>query len=205
MLKLYYSAGACSLSPHIVLREAGLDFALVRVHIPTHQLDGGADFYSINPLGYVPVLELGDGSRLRESIAIVSYIADQAPQKQLLPSSGMPKYRCLEWMTFLSTELHKGGFSPLFGAWPDEVKSQVRDRLLKRLAWVDGELAGKTYLLGAEEAYCVADVYLFVILRWSTLVGLDLTPFSHLNSHSAKVAARPATQAALAAEFPKMG
>ncbi len=198
-MKLYYSPGACSLSPHIVLRESGLAFEPVLASTKSHKLQDGTDFYTINPLGYVPVLELDDGSRLREGPAIVQYIADQVPAKALAPANGtMARYQLQEWLTFIGTELHKG-FSPLFNpAMPEEVKGMARERLAKRLAWVDGELAKSPYLMG--EQFSVADAYLFTVSRWTGFAKVDISGLQHLNAFIARMNARPAVQAALQAE-----
>src|SRR5689334_10679938 len=148
-MKLYYSPGACSLSPHIALHEAGLAFEPVLASTKSHKLQDGTDYYGINPLGYVPLLELDDGTRLREGPAIVQYIADLAPNKNLAPANGtLQRYRLQEWLTFIGTEIHKT-FSPLFNpATPDETKTMSRDKLASRLKWVDGQLEGKNYLMG---------------------------------------------------------
>ena len=198
-MKLYYSPGACSLSPHIALREAGLAFEAVLASTKTHQLQDGTDYYGINPLGYVPLLELDDGTRLREGPAIVQYIADRVPQKNLAPAAGtLARYRLQEWLTFIGTEIHKS-FSPLFmAAMPDEGKQIYRDRLNKRFQWVDGQLAGKDYLMA--EHFTVADAYLFVVTRWAKPMNLDLSAFSNLQAHQERVAARPAVQEALKVE-----
>lgn len=198
-MKLYYSPGACSLSPHIVLREAGLPFELVRVNTKTHQLNGGADFYAINPKGYVPVLELTDGQRLTEGPVIVQYIADQVPQAQLAggAAGSMPRYRVMEWLNFITSEIHKG-FSPLFGSGSDEVKAYAKERLLGRLAWTDSQLDGKDHLLGAP--FTVADAYLFTVASWCQYVQIDTKPWPHLSAFMRRVALRPAVDAALAAE-----
>jgi glutathione S-transferase len=198
-MKLYYSPGACSLSPHIALEESGLPYTAVLASTKTHTLPDGTDFYTINPLGYVPVLELADGSRLREGPAIVQYIADQAPQKNLAPANGtLARYRLQEWLTFIGTEVHKG-FSPLFNpATPDAYKPIVKDRLLARLQWVDGELKGKNYLMG--DTFTVADGYLFTVTNWPQYVGLDISAFAHLNALRDRMATRPAVQAAMKAE-----
>jgi glutathione S-transferase len=198
-MKLYYSPGVCSLSPHIVLREAGLAFEAVLASTKTHQLADGTDYYTINPLGYVPMLELDDGTRLREGPAIVQYIADQAPQKNLAPAAGtLARYRLQEWLTFIGTELHKA-FSPLFMAnMPDEGKQIYRERLAKRFAWVDAQLEGKEYLLA--EHFTVADAYLFVVTRWTKSTNVDISAYANLQAHQARIAARPAVQEALKAE-----
>lgn len=198
-MKLYYSPGACSLSPHIVLHEAGLPFQAVLTSTKTHKLQDGTDFYTLNPKGYVPLLELDDGQRLSEGPAIVQYIADQVPDKGLAPPAGtMARYRLQEWLTFIGTELHKS-FSPLFTpGMPDEAKAIYRERLLRRFTWVDQELAARNWLMG--EGFTVADAYLFTVSRWCGFVGVDISGLANLQAYLARVAARPAVQAALKAE-----
>ena len=198
-MKLYYSPGACSLSAHIALQEAGLAFTPMLASTKSHQLQDGTDFYSINPLGYVPVLELDDGTRLREGPAIVQYIADQVPLKMLAPQTGtLQRYRLQEWLSFIGTELHKG-FSPLFNpATPEEYKAIARERLQQRLQWVDNQLAGKQYLMG--DQFTVADGYLFTVTNWTKPTNLDIAGLSHLVAYRERVAARPAVQAAMKAE-----
>mgnify|MGYP001810078951 CR=1 FL=1 len=198
-MKLYYSPASCSLSPHIALREAGLPFELVLASTKTHRLADGTDFYTLNPKGYVPLLELDDGQRLSEGPAIVQYIADLAPSTGLAPAAGtMPRYRLMEWLNFISTELHKG-FSPLFTpGMPDEAKAMAKDKLLQRLAWVDTQLADRTFLLG--DTFTVADAYLFTVAGWGRYVGVDTSGLKHLGAFVARVAARPAVEAALRAE-----
>ena len=198
-MKLYYSPGACSLSAHIALHEAGLACTPMLVSTKSHQLQDGTDFYSINPLGYVPVLELDNGERLREGPAIVQYIADQVPDKQLAPANGtLARYRLQEWLTFIGTELHKG-FSPLFNpATPEEYKPMVRERLLQRLQWVDSQLAGKQYLMG--DQFTVADGYLFTVTNWTQPTKLDISGLANLAAYRERVGARPAVQAAMKAE-----
>jgi len=198
-MKLYYSPGACSLSPHIALHEAGLAFTPVLASTKSHKLQDGTDYYGINPLGYVPLLELDDGTRLREGPAIVQYIADQVPAKNLAPANGtLQRYRLQEWLTFIGTEIHKG-FSPLFNpATPEDYKPMVRDKLRQRLQWVDGQLAGKQYLMG--EQFTVADGYLFTVTNWAQPTNVDLSGLAHLAAYRERVAARPAVQAAMKAE-----
>ena len=198
-MKLYYSPGACSLSPHIVLREAGLAFEPVLASTKTHKLQDGTDYYGINPKGYVPLLELDNGERLTEGPAIVQYIADQAPAKKLAPAAGtMARYRLQEWLNFITSELHKS-FSPLFNpAMPEEGKALYRTRLGDRFKWVDGQLAGKNYLMG--EDFSVADAYLFVVAGWGKHVGVDISGLANLGAFMARVGARPAVQEALKAE-----
>lgn len=198
-MKLYYSPGACSLSPHIVLREAGLAFELVLASTKSHKLPDGTDYYGINPLGYVPLLELDDGTRLREGPAIVQYVADQVPTRNLAPANGtLPRYRLQEWLTFIGTEIHKS-FTPLFmPAMPEEGKQIFRDRIAGRLQWVDGQLEGKQYLMG--DAFSVADAYLFVVTNWAKPMNLDLAAYKHLLAWRERMAARPAVQEAMKAE-----
>lgn len=198
-MKLYYSPGACSLSPHIVLREAGLAFEPVMAPTKTHKLPDGSDYYKVNPLGYVPMLELDDGTRLREGPAIVQYIADLAPNKNLAPANGtLPRYRLQEWLTFIGTEIHKT-FSPLFNpAMPEEGKQISRDRLANRFKFVDGELAGKDYVMG--DHFTVADAYLYTVTRWAKPMNIDLTPYPNLQKWFERIGARPAVKEALAVE-----
>lgn len=198
-MKLYYSPGACSLSPHIALREAGLAFDLALASTKTKKLADGSDFNLVNPKSQVPVLELNDGQRLTEGPAIVQYIADQAPDKKLAPAAGtMERYRLMEWLNFVTSELHKG-FSPLFNpAIPEESKAVSRAKLQERLQWVDSQLEGKDYLMGSQ--FSVADGYLFVVTNWAKVVGVDITGLKHLGAFRERVGARPAVKAALEAE-----
>jgi len=198
-MKLYYSPGACSLSPHIVLKEAGLTFEAIAAPTKTHKLADGTDYYSINPLGYVPFLVLDDGRTLHEGPAIVQYVADQVPAKQLAPANGSwERYKLQEWLNTIGTELHKG-FSPLFTpGMPEEAKALAKTRLNGRLQWVDGELTGKSYLMG--DSFTVADAYLFVVAGWGKHVGIDISGLANLSAFMSRVAARPAVQEALRAE-----
>ena len=198
-MKLYYSPGACSLSPHIALHEAGIPFQAVLASTKTHKLADGTDYYGINPKGYVPLLELDDGQRLSEGPAIVQYIADQVPAKNLAPAAGtMARYRLMEWLNFISTELHKG-FSPLFNpAMPEEAKALARVKLGERLSWVNQQLEGKQHLMG--DTFTVADGYLFTVASWGKHVGVDISGLPHLGAFMTRVATRPAVQAAMKAE-----
>jgi glutathione S-transferase len=198
-MKLYYSPAACSLSPHIVLREAGLPFELVKVSTKTHQLADGGDFYAINSKGYVPVLEWDDGERLTEGPAIVQWIADQAADKGLAPPAGTrERARLQEWLNFITSEVHKG-FSPLFNpAASDEMKAAAKSAVEKRLAWIEQQLEGRDYLLGKD--FSVADAYLFTVASWGQYVGIDVKQWPRLAAYLGRVAARPAVQAALQAE-----
>jgi glutathione S-transferase len=198
-MKLYYSPGACSLSPHIVLREGGFDFQLERVDLKTGQTETGRDYKTVNPLGYVPALALDDGEVLTEGPAIVQYLADRVPEKRLAPPAGrLARYRLMEWLNFISTELHKG-FGLLFNpAFPEEAKAIVRAQLERRISEAERRLASKPYVMG--EDFSVADAYLFTVLGWGKYVGLDLAPWPELGAYLGRVAARPAVAAALKAE-----
>ena len=198
-MKLYYSPGACSLSPHIALHEAGIACEAIQASTKTHQLQDGSDYYAINPLGYVPLLVLDDGTQLREGPAIVQYIADLVPTKNLAPANGtMARYRLQEWLNFISTEVHKG-FSPLFNPrMPEEAKALAKEKLASRYEWLNGQLEGKEWLAG--EHFSVADGYLFTVTNWAKPTGLDLSPYPNVQAWHARVAARPAVQAAMKAE-----
>jgi glutathione S-transferase len=198
-MKLYYSAGACSLAPHIALKEAGLAFEAINAPTKTHQLPDGSDYYKINPLGYVPLLVLDDGRQLRECAVIIQYIADQAPDKHLAPANGtFERYKLQEWLGFISTELHKN-FSPLFTpGMPEEAKTIFKARLMDRLKWVDGALANAGYLMG--DTFTVADAYLFNVSNWTKFVGVDISTLENLATFRARVSARPAVQEAMRAE-----
>lgn len=202
-MKLYFSPVACSLSPHIALREAGLDFELVRVDLKSHTLvSDGSDFTAINPKGYVPVLELDDGTRLTEGPAIVQYIADLKPDAGLAPKNGtLARYRLQEWLTFINSEIHKG-FGPLFRpTTPEEYKSIVRDSLANRLNYVAAHLEKNAYLLG--DQFSVADGYLFTVLNWGQWTGIDIARWPALVAFQERVGSRPAVKAAQAAEAGK--
>ncbi len=198
-MKLYYSNGACSMAPHIVLRESGLPFDLVRASTKTHQLDDGTDFYTINDKGSVPVLELDSGERLTEGPAIVQYVADQVPAMNLAPANGtMARYRLQEWLNFITSELHKT-YGPLFRpTTPEEYKVVSKESLAKKYALVDKWLTGKNYTLG--DAFSVADAYLFTVTSWAPHVGLDLSSFKNVDAFMARMAARPKVQETLVAE-----
>ena len=199
MHTLYYAPGACSLSPNIVLREAGLDFELRKVSTKTKEMEDGGDFRTVNPLGYVPALRLPDGSVLTEGPAIVQYIADQVPAKKLAPANGtLERYRLQSLLNFISTEVHKS-FSPLFNPnLSEETKEFFRGRVLDRLKWVDQHLHGKDWLLG--NAFSVADAYLFTVSNWAKPMGINLEGLANLLAFRKRMGERPAVQAALAAE-----
>ena len=198
-MKLYLKPGACSLSPHIVLEELGIAHETEAVDLVKKVTASGANFFDINPKGYVPALKLDEGVLLTEGPAIIQYIADQAPDKQLAPANGtMARYRLQEWLNFITSELHKG-FSPLFNpAIPDEVKKIFRDRLALRWAYVDKQLAGKDYVMG--KTFTVADGYLYNMTRWAKRVEMDLSAYPNVAAFAARVEARPKVQEALKAE-----
>lgn len=206
-MKLYFSPGSCSLSPHIALREAGLDFELVRVDTRTHTYGDGQDYYKINELGYVPVLQTDGGEVFREGTTLIQYIADQAPGVGLAPANGtLERYRLQEWLSFLSTEIHKG-FIPLFyGASAEGYFDIARAKLLERFQWVDAQLADKAHLMG--DQFTIADGYLFALAGWAKAdwmssvfnLDVDLTGLKNLAAWHRRVAGRPAVQAALKAE-----
>ena len=198
-MKLYYSPGACSLSPHIVAREAGIPFELAKVDLKTHKTDDGKDYYSINPRGYVPALQLDDGTLLREGPAIVQFLADKVPQTGLAPAAGtIDRVKLQEWLTFIGTEIHKQ-FSWLFAPnSPEEAKKIVRDKLATRFTELDKLFAGQKFLMG--DRFTVADAYLFTVTNWANFVAIDLKVYPNLSGFMARVAARPKVQEALKAE-----
>lgn len=198
-MKLYYAPGACSLSPHIVARETGTSIELIRVDTKTHKTESGDDYYGINPRGYVPALQLDDGTVLREGPALVQFLADRAPASGLAPAPGtMERVHLQEWLTFIGTELHKQ-FSWLFMQnAPDQAQQIVRDKIATRFAEIDKHLSTREYLLGGR--FTVADAYLFTVANWANFVKIDLTPYPNLKAFLGRVAARPKVQEALRAE-----
>jgi glutathione S-transferase len=198
-MKLYYASGACSLSPHIVAREAGIAIDTVKVDLTTKKTEDGQDFLVLNPKGYVPALCLDNGQILTEGPAIVQYLADQKPASRLAPSAGtMERYRLQEWLSFLGTELHKS-FSPLFNqASSDDAKREAKESITKRFTYLDQKLAGSKYLMG--ETFTVADAYAFTIVNWANFVGIDLKPYPNLSAYLGRIGARPKVQEALKAE-----
>ena len=198
-MELFYSPGACSLAPHIVAREAGLPVDLVKVDLGGKKTADGGDYLKINAKGYVPAIRFDDGEVMTEVATLVQVLADKKPEAQLAPKLGtQERYRVMEWLTFSSAELHKG-FSPLF--YPttnEETRGQIKERLAKRLAWLDEKLAGRDYLAGS--TFTVADAYAFTILNWAGMVKVDLTPYPNVRSFLGRVAARPRVQEALRAE-----
>lgn len=199
MVKLYFSPGACSLSPHIALREAGLPFTLEQVDLKEKKTKPGADFLAVNTKGQVPVLELESGERLTEGPAIVQYIADQAPASGLAPANGtLPRYHLQEWLNFVTSEIHKS-FTPLFKPnTPDEYKKIAKENLAARFDHLDKRLAGRQYLLG--DSFTVADAYCFTVVNWSRFHNIEVAKWPNLKAYMDRVAARPKVQEALKAE-----
>jgi len=200
-MKLYYAPGACSLSPHIVLCELGLDHQLERVDLRTqpHRTASGEDFSQINAKAYVPALRLDDGELLTEGPAIVQYLADQKPDAGLLaPAGSLARARAQEWLNYIATELHKN-FGALFRpGTAEEVKEAARATIAQRLTYTADALQGRDYLVG--DRFGVADAYLFVVLGWCQFLAVDLAPYPALQAFQQRIAARPAVQAALKAE-----
>jgi len=198
-LKLYYSPGACSLSPHIVAREAGIEVDLVKVDLKARKLEDGGDYARINAKGYVPALALDDGTLLTEGPAIVQYLADRHPDSGLAPSNGtLERYRLQEWLNFLTSEIHKS-FSPLFNpAAAEGWKQAARENIVRRFDLITERLGPNAYLMG--ERFTVADAYLFTLLNWCQWTGIDLARWPALKDYLARVAGRPKVQEALRAE-----
>jgi glutathione S-transferase len=197
-MKLYYAPGACSQAPHIVLREAGLPFDLVKVDLAAKRTEDGEDYAAINPKGAVPALGLDDGSVLTENAAILQYLADRAPTAALIPSGGIERYRLLEWLNFIATELHKG-FGPLWTpATPAEYKQTTRDTLGKKFDYLQAALGDRPYLTG--DRFTIVDAYAFVVLNWTAIHQIELARWPGLTAFVARVAQRPAVRAALVAE-----
>ncbi|HEY9446994.1 MAG TPA: glutathione transferase GstA [Burkholderiales bacterium] len=198
-MKLYYSPGACSLAPHIVLRELGLPHTLVKVDIRAGKTEDGRAYRQVNPKGYVPAIELDDGERLTEGAALLQYLADRKPAAGLAPANGtMERYRLQEWLNFIATEIHKG-YAPLWRPdGTDDEKQRVRARLATRLDWLARELEGRDFVMGKQ--FTVADAYLYTVLNWSPSTGVDLGRWNVLKDYVARVSARPKVQEALKAE-----
>jgi glutathione S-transferase len=198
-MKLYYSPAACSLAPHIALREAGLAFGLEKVDLKTKKTEGEADYTRVNPKGYVPALQFDDGSALTEVAAILQWVADEAPDKNLAPAAGtMERYHLVEWLNFIAMELHRPMGALFKPDLPEATRSALSETLTRRLDYLQQQLGSKPYLMGAH--FTVADGYLFNVLNWSRWVKFDLAPWGGLVEFVARVSARPAVQAALKAE-----
>jgi glutathione S-transferase len=198
-MKLYYFSGACSLASNIALREAGLNFELVKVDRRTRKTGDGLDYDEVNPKGYVPALRLESGEVLTENIAVLQYIADQSPEAKLAPPAGtMDRYRLIEWLAFISTEIHKS-FSPLFRDDAHaEVKQHARKHITARLGYLNGAMGSRSFLMG--EQFTVADAYLFTVLGWGRYVDVQLSQWPQLQRHHERVGARPHVIAALKSE-----
>jgi glutathione S-transferase len=198
-MKLYYAPGACSLSPHIALLEAGMPFDLVKVDLKAKKLENGDDYLKVNPKGQVPALDIGNGELLTEGPVIVQMIADKAANKNLAPANGSTeRYKLQEWLNFITTELHKN-FGPLFSpVLADDAKAFFKDRVMGKFKYVDAQLAGRDYLMGKQ--FTVADGYLFTMLNWAERMKFDLSAMPNLLAYKARVAARPKVQEALTKE-----
>jgi glutathione S-transferase len=198
-MKLYYSPGACSLSPHIALLEAGLPYDLVKVDLRAKKLENGDDFLKVNPKGQVPALALDSGELVTEGPVIVQMIADRAAGKNLAPAHGSAeRYKLLEWLNFITAELHKN-FGPMFSpVLADEAKAFFKDRVMGKFKYIDSQLAGRDYLMGSQ--FSVADAYLFTMLSWADRLKFDLSAMPNLTAYKARVAARPKVQEALTKE-----
>ena len=197
-MKLYFTPGACSLAANIALREAGVPFELAKVDLATKKVEDGSDFQAVNPKGYVPALRLDSGELLTENAALLQYIGDRNPGAKLLPASGTERYRVLEWVSFINSELHKG-FSPLFSHQSnDGAKTYARANLANRLGWLNGAVGSKKHLTG--EPFTIADAYAFVVLNWGGHVGIDIDQWPNLKRLQGTVGARPHVLTALKAE-----
>ncbi|HEY8077785.1 MAG TPA: glutathione transferase GstA [Labilithrix sp.] len=198
-MKLFYSPGACSLATNIALREAGVAFDLEQVDLETKRTKTGRDYWTVNAKGYVPALQLDSGEVLTENVAVLPYVADMRATRRLAPPYGtLARTRFTEWLGFVSTEIHKT-YAPLFDPhMPDEAKQAAKDKLAKRLAYVDAQLAENAFVTGND--FTVVDAYLFTVTRWASKVGVDLAPFQALRKYMDRIGARPAVKAALDAE-----
>ncbi|HHE5968410.1 MULTISPECIES: glutathione transferase GstA [Citrobacter] len=198
-MKLFYKPGACSLASHITLRESGKDFTLDSVDLMKKRLENGDDFFAVNPKGQVPALLLDDGTLLTEGVAIMQYLADTVPDRQLLaPTSSLSRYKTIEWLNYIATELHKG-FTPLFRPdTPEDFKPTVRALLEKKMQYVNDALQDNQWICGSR--FSIADAYLFTVLRWAYAVKLNMAGLSNIDAYMARMAERPAVAAALKAE-----
>ncbi len=199
-MKLYYTPGACSFAPHVLLRETGQPFTLEFVALPQHQLADGSDFHAINPRGMVPVLDLGADGLLTEQSIIAQYICDRAEQRDLLPAPGsLARSRVLEWQSYIATEIHKG-YSLLFRQVNPETQAMVRDQLIERFSHISDHLQNRSYLTG--ETFTLADIYLFVVTLWGDHFAMNLRSLPGLGAFLRRVGERPTVQAAYAVEGP---
>ena len=201
-MKLFYASGSSSLLPHIVLLEAGLPFTAIQIDEHTKDIDGGGDYRTVNPLGYVPALVLDDGTLLTEGPAIVQWIADQVPSRTLAPPNGtLERTKLQAWLNFFSSEMHKGAFGPLFYKGISEQSKEVfRRRLSARYAHLDQHLGHHEYLVG--EQFTIADAHCFTVTNWAPRVAFDLAPYQNVLAHQTRIGARPSVQAAVKAEGP---
>ena len=198
-MKLFYAPGACSLAPHIVLNELGQTYSLEKVDLTSHKTKSGDDFTKVNSKGYVPTVDLGKGEVLTEVATILQYLVDKAGNTDLLPKLGtMERYRAMETLNFIASELHKGMGGLFNKAMPEEGRKQIIEKLSKRLDWLDSQLGKAKYVLG--NVYSAADAYAYTVLNWGQWVGMDIKPWKNISAFMARVAARPAVQAALKAE-----
>ena len=196
-MKLYYSPGACSLAPHIVLREEGIKFDLEKVDLATKKTASGKDFNAINAKGYVPALELDSGEVITEVLAIQQYLAELKPDAMLMPKGGIERFRLIEWLVFISTEIHKG-FGPLWAKVNDEAVAAGRKRLEARFDYLNDRIAGKKFLFG--DHFTVADAYLFTVLGWSKFHKIDLARWPNVQAYVTGIAERPSVREAMTAE-----
>jgi glutathione S-transferase len=198
-MKLYFAPGACSLAPHILLNEIGVKHTIEKVDLGTKKTEAGADFANINTKGYVPTMDIGGGQVLTEVSTILQYLSDKNEGSNLLPKLGtMERYRAMETLNFIASELHKGLGALFNKALPEEARKMTIERAGKRLGWLDDQLAKKSHVLG--DAYSAADAYAFTILNWGQWVGVDMKQWKNISAYMARVSARPAVQAALKAE-----
>ena len=197
-MKLYYAPGACSLAPHIALREANLPYTLARVDLAKHAVEDGRDYRSVNPKGYVPTLELDDSTKLTEASVVLQYIADRVPGT-LAPALGtMERYRLMEWLNFIASEIHKG-FGPLWDSGaPQATHTAAREKLAKRFAFVEAPLSQHAFVTGSH--FTIADAYLFTVTNWSDHLQVDLARFPALRAFMTRVGARPSVRSAMREE-----
>lgn len=198
-MKLFYSPNACSLAPHIVLRELGFPFELIKVDLHQHLTEMGEDFYQLNKKGQVPLLQLDDGALLTEGAVISQFLVDQSSRKDLLAEiNAADRYKTLSWMNFIASEIHKAYSSFFNDSYIEQCKSVYSIILNKHYSWIDEQLNGQKYLTGSN--FTIADIYLFVVTRWADFIGLDLKNFMHLASFMQRIAERQTVQDAIAAE-----
>jgi glutathione S-transferase len=198
-MKLYYAPGACSMAPHIMLHELGKKFTSEKVDLKVHKTEAGKDFTKINGKGYVPTLEIGKGEVLTEVSTILQYLADKSKSTKYLPKAGtMARYRAMETLNFIASELHKGIGGLFNPAMPDAGKATIKDRVAKRLAFVEGVLGKQKFIAG--KTFSVADAYAFTVINWCNHVGIDLKGYKNIGVYMATIAKRPSVQATLKAE-----